>query len=178
MRFCLHEPIMTLSSWGAHFGSGFGKYQTWVPCLVLPFEKMLIKAFPENALLKSRKGRSLMYLLSGKILRGLRMMTLPPRGHSMSLPVYQALCKPSVYFAPFYSFPIGPGKQALNWEAGTLVYLITQRRNLGLWLSQGGRSPVHAWVLPKPILGISVSTTPKSPGSEFHCDACPRHTVL
>lgn len=73
-----------------------------------------------------------MYLLSGKILRGLRMMTLPPRGHSMSLPVYQALCKPSVYFAPFYSFPIGPGKQALNWEAGTLVYLITQRRNLGL----------------------------------------------
>lgn len=110
---------MTLSSWGAHFGSGFGKYQTWVPCLVLPFENTLIKAFPENALLKSRKGWFLMYLLSGEILRGLRMMTLPPRGHSMSLPVCQALCKPSVYFAPFYSFLVGlgsrhsTGKQAL-----------------------------------------------------------------
>lgn len=52
-----------------------------------------------------------MYLLSEAILRGLRMMKLPPRGHSMPLPVYQALRKPSVYFAPFYSFLVGQGSR-------------------------------------------------------------------
>lgn len=51
-----------------------------------------------------------MYLFSGAILRALRMMTLPPRGHPMSFHVYQVLCKPSVDFAPFYSFLVGPGR--------------------------------------------------------------------
>lgn len=69
-----------------------------------------------------------MYLLSGRILRGLRMMALPPRGHSTPLPVYQALRKPSVYFAPFYSFPVGLGSRYpgsshyTKEEPGTLTF--------------------------------------------------------
>lgn len=89
-----------------------------------------------------------MCLLSGEILRGLRMTTLPPRGHSMSLPVYQALRKPSVYFAPFYSFPVGSGSrypgssQFTREEPGALTFPRREESSPCL-----GATEAHSWHL-------------------------------